>query len=158
MTNPTTMTSNRPYLLRALYEWINDNNLTPYVLADATMPGVQVPKSSVKDGKVVLNIAMRAVASLDMSNHGISFMARFSGMSQSIYIPIDSVIAIYAQETGQGMMLPPDEIRSDSHQYSESLEQHESDSGQDQDQDTDDTPTPPDKPSPSKGGHLRIVK
>ena len=158
MVNTTPMTSNRPYLLRALYEWINDNNLTPYVLADANAPGVQVPKSAIKDGKVVLNIAMRAVASLHMSNHGISFMARFSGMSQSIFIPIDSVIAIYAQETGQGMMLPPDESHSDAHQYSESLENHENESGQDQD--SDDSPSPPDKPSPSppKGGHLRIVK
>lgn len=158
MVNTTPMTSNRPYLLRALYEWINDNNLTPYVLADANTPGVQVPKSAIKDGKVVLNIAMRAVASLDMSNHGISFMARFSGLSQSIFIPVDSIIAIYAQETGQGMMLPPDESNADAHQYSESLENHENDSGQDQQ--SEDSPTPPDKPKPSspKGAHLRIVK
>ena len=157
MVNTTPMTSNRPYLLRALYEWINDNNLTPYVLADANAPGVQVPKSAIKDGKVVLNIAMRAVASLDMSNHGISFMARFSGMSQSIFIPIDSVIAIYAQETGQGMMLPPDESHADAHQYADSLENHENESGQDQD--SEDSPSPPDRPNPSppKGGHLRIV-
>jgi stringent starvation protein B len=156
MTSTIAMTSNRPYLLRALYEWINDNNLTPYVLADATLPGVQVPKSSVKDGKVVLNIAMRAVASLEINNFGISFMARFSGKSQSIFIPIESVIAIYAQETGQGMMLPPDESQAESHEYSDSLEQHESESGQEQQ--ADDQPKPPKPPNPPKGGHLRIVK
>ena len=81
MKNITTMTSNRPYLLRALYEWINDNNLTPYVWADASLPGVQVPKSAIKDDKVVLNIAMRAVASPEINNHGISFMARVSSKS-----------------------------------------------------------------------------
>ena len=157
MKNITTMTSNRPYLLRALYEWINDNNLTPYVLADASLPGVQVPKSAVKDDKVVLNIAMRAVASLEINNLGISFMARFSGKSQSIFIPIEAVIAIYAQETGQGMMLPLDESQAESHEYSDSLEQHESESGQEQ-QRTEEPPKPPSTPNPPKGGHLRIVK
>ena len=157
MKNITTMTSNRPYLLRALYEWINDNNLTPYVLADASLPGVQVPKSAIKDDKVVLNIAMRAVASLEINNHGISFMARFSGKRQSIFIPIEAVIAIYAQETGQGMMLPLDESQAESHEYSDSLEQHESESGQEQ-QRTEEPPKPPTTPNPPKGSHLRIVK
>ncbi len=150
------MSSNRPYLLRALYEWINDNNLTPYILADATYPGVLVPKSSIKDGKVVLNIAMRAVASLQLGNDAISFSARFSGVSQSLYIPVQAIIAIYAQETGQGMMLPPDEVPIDDQPHSESLEQHEHDSGQEIQ--ADDLPKPPSPTMPSKGGHLRIVK
>jgi stringent starvation protein B len=141
--------------IRDRYEWINDNNLTPYVLADATYPDVLVPKSSVKDGKVVLNIAMRAVASLQLGNEALSFSARFSGASQSIYIPVPAVIAIYAQETGQGMMLPPDEVASDDQAHSESLEQHEQDSGQENTDGSDDLPQPP---SPGKGGHLRIVK
>ena len=147
------MSSNRPYLLRALYEWINDNGLTPYILADAMAPDVKVPRSAVKDGKVVLNIAMRAVVSLDLGNDAVSFMARFSGVSQSISIPIDAIIAIYAQETGQGMMLPPDEVPSKEHPQTESLEQHEQDSGQEID--AEDAPAPP---NPPKGGHLRIVK
>jgi stringent starvation protein B len=153
MDNINTMSSNRPYLLRALYEWINDNNLTPYILADATYPDVLVPKSSIKDGKVVLNIAMRAVASLELGNEAISFSARFSGVSQSLYIPVQAVIAIYAQETGQGMMLPPDEVPIDDQPHSESLEQHEHESGQENQ--PDDLPKPP---GPGKGGHLRIVK
>jgi stringent starvation protein B len=147
------MSSNRPYLLRALYEWINDNNLTPYILADATYPDVLVPKSSVKDGKVVLNIAMRAVAALELGNEGLSFSARFSGASQSIYIPVEAIIAIYAQETGQGMMLPPDDPQSEQSAHTESLEQHELESGQEQ---ADDGPPKP--PIPPKSGHLRIVK
>lgn len=153
MNTSNAMSSNRPYLLRALYEWINDNNLTPYILADATFPDVLVPKSSVKDGKVVLNIAMRAVAALELGNEAITFSARFSGVSQSIYIPVEAVIAIYAQETGQGMMLPPDEVHPDEQAHSESLEQHEHDSGQENV--PEDLPKPP---GPGKGGHLRIVK
>lgn len=147
------MSSNRPYLLRALYEWINDNNLTPYILADATYPDVLVPKSSVKDGKVVLNIAMRAVAALELGNEALSFSARFSGASQSIYIPVEAIIAIYAQETGQGMMLPPDDPQSEQNAHTESLEQHELESDQEQ---ADDEPPKP--PIPPKSGHLRIVK
>lgn len=102
------MTSNRPYLLRALNEWINDNGMTPYLLVDAAREGVQVPASVVKDGRVVLNIAPRAVAHLAMDNREVRFMARFGGVSQSVVVPVLAVMAIYAQETGQGMMLPED--------------------------------------------------
>ena len=134
------MSSNRPYLLRALYEWIGDNDMTPYLLVDAGRDGVQVPHSTIKDGRVVLNIAARAVAQLDMGNRDIRFMARFGGVSQSVIVPVTAVLAIYAQETGQGMMLPedgavlpPDEDPSD------------------------DSPDPVDD-GPKRGGHLRIVK
>ncbi|SEO84004.1 stringent starvation protein B [Luteibacter sp. UNC138MFCol5.1] len=103
------MTSNRPYLLRAIYDWISDNGLTPYVLVDAGFPGVRVPSHVVKNGQVVLNLAMRAVANLDLGNDRIAFQARFSGVSQSIVIPVHAVLALYAQENGQGMMFPADE-------------------------------------------------
>lgn len=103
------MTSNRPYLLRAIYDWITDNNLTPYVLVDATRDGVRVPPQVVKNGQVVLNLAMRAVANLDLGNEWISFQARFSGVSHAILIPVQAVLALYAQENGQGMMFPADE-------------------------------------------------
>ncbi|ODS63513.1 MULTISPECIES: ClpXP protease specificity-enhancing factor [unclassified Arenimonas] len=108
MTDTPRMGSNRPYLLRALNEWINDNGMTPHLLVDATSEGVQVPASSVKDGRVVLNIAPRAVAQLHIDNQGVGFLARFGGVSQSVYVPVSAVLAIYAQETGQGMMLPDD--------------------------------------------------
>ena len=104
--NAPRMTSNRPYLIRAIYEWIGDNQLTPYLLVDASIEGVSVPQQAIKDGRVVLNVASRAVARLDLGNDQISFMARFSGVSQQVRVPVQAVLAIYAQETGQGMMLP----------------------------------------------------
>lgn len=106
---PPRMSSNRPYLVRAMYDWITDNGLTPYLMVDAEAPGVQVPAFSVKDGKVILNIAMRAVEALDLGNDRVRFQARFSGASHALSIPLEAIEAIYAQETGQGMMLPPDE-------------------------------------------------
>jgi stringent starvation protein B len=109
-TNETTsMTSNRPYLLRAIYDWISDNDLTPYILVDAAVDGVRVPPQVIKNGQVVLNLAMRAVANLDLGNEWISFSARFSGISQTINIPVHAVLALYAQENGQGMMFPAEE-------------------------------------------------
>src|SRR5690606_2738447 len=105
---PPAMTSHRPYLLRALYEWIVDNGMTPHVLVDATQPGVRVPSHTVRDGRVVLNIAERAVGALTMDNDGIRFSARFGGVSQLVSVPVQAIIAIYARETGQGMVLPDD--------------------------------------------------
>ncbi len=105
-TSTVTMTSNRSYLLRAMYDWISDNGLTPYILVDAAAPGVQVPKSAVKDGRVVLNVAARAVAQLELGQERVSFVARFSGVSQSVEVPMASLLAIYAHENGQGMMFP----------------------------------------------------
>lgn len=105
-TEPATMSSNRPYLLRAIYDWISDNDLTPYLLVDAAADGVNVPPQVIKNGQVVLNLAMRAVAKLDLGNEWISFQARFSGVSHSIRVPVGAVLALYAQENGQGMMFP----------------------------------------------------
>ena len=102
------MTSHRPYLLRALNEWIADNGMTPHLLVDATRAGVQVPAQAVSDGKVVLNIAERAVARLLIDNDAVSFTARFGGVSHPVVVPISAVLAIYARETGQGMALPDD--------------------------------------------------
>jgi stringent starvation protein B len=103
------MTSNRPYLLRAIHEWINDNGLTPYLLVEASAPGVRVPASAIKDGRIVLSVASRAVARLDIGMETVSFLARFGGVSHSIELPISAVLAIYAQENGQGMMFPAEE-------------------------------------------------
>lgn len=153
MAAPGKMSSNRPYLLRALYEWINDNHLTPYILVDARQPGVQVPASTVKDGKVVLNIAMRAVEALELGNESLSFKARFSGVSQFLVIPVQAVIAIYAQETGQGMMLPPDEADSGPVETETGSDTKRQDSGPD-DPDVD----PPKPPVTGKGPFLRVVK
>ena len=132
------MTSNRPYLLRALYEWIGDNDMTAHLLVDATREGVQVPSSTIKDGRVVLNIAARAVAHLDLGNREVRFKARFGGVSQSVIVPLAAILAIYAQETGQGMMLPED-------------------GGTMPEESSDDSPEPPED-GPKRGGHLRVVK
>jgi stringent starvation protein B len=100
------MTSNRPYLLRAIYDWISDNGLTPYILVDAAAPGVDVPQSAIKDGRVVLNVAARAVAQLELGMDRVRFMARFSGVSRAVDVPMAAILAIYAHENGQGMMFP----------------------------------------------------
>ena len=97
------ITSTRPYFIRALNDWINDNHLTPHLMVDATYPGVQVPEQHVKDGKIVLNIAAQAINALVVTNDWISFDARFSGVARQLRFPVKSVEAIYALENGRGM-------------------------------------------------------
>jgi stringent starvation protein B len=98
------MTPNRPYLLRALYEWIGDNDMTPHILVDAGFPGVDVPEQAVQKGKVILNIDPAAVRELNLGNEWLTFSARFSGRSSNVMVPVEAVLAIYAKENGQGMM------------------------------------------------------
>jgi stringent starvation protein B len=137
------MTSSRPYLLRAIYDWILDNSLTPYVMVDAVMPNVAVPERFVEDGKIVLNIAPQAVGGLSLGNDAVQFDARFSGIAQHVYVPVEAVKAIYAVENGRGMVFSEDE--------------------------ESDPPMPPKDDDDSKGGsqgggskgggsHLKIVK
>lgn len=108
MTEAIAMTSNRPYLLRAVHEWICDNGLTPQIVVDATRPGVVVPRQAISEGRVVLNLAPRAVAHLEIGNEAITFMARFGGASHAVTVPVAAVQAIYARENGQGMLLAED--------------------------------------------------
>ncbi|MEM7542013.1 MAG: ClpXP protease specificity-enhancing factor [Pseudomonadota bacterium] len=118
------MTSTKPYLIRACYEWIADNGLTPYILVDASMAGVEVPLEQVEDGKIVLNVGMTAVRDLELGNDWISFSARFSGVAHSIVAPVTAVLAIYAKENGKGMALPEDpETDSEDRDSDEALEQ-----------------------------------
>lgn len=98
------MKPRRPYLLRAMHEWISDSGCTPHVVVDATVAGVEVPQQYVKDGKIVLNISGSATAQLVLGNDGISFNGRFGGASMSVRIPVEAVLAVYARETGQGMV------------------------------------------------------
>jgi stringent starvation protein B len=107
--SPEGMTTNRPYLLRALYEWITDNGLTPHVLVDAEADGVDVPEHAIQKGKVVLNIAAGATENLLLENEAICFKARFSGKPYPINVSMNAVIAIYARENGQGMMFAPED-------------------------------------------------
>ncbi len=103
------MTPSKPYLVRALYQWILDNETTPYILVDTSDEAVQIPQGIANDGKVVLNIAPAAVQDLDIANERIVFSARFGGVAQQVYCPMSSLLAIYARENGEGMMFPLDE-------------------------------------------------
>jgi stringent starvation protein B len=98
------MTPSRPYLVRALQEWMVDNNFTPYIVVDAGVQGVQVPQDFVSDGQIILNISPSAVRGLIISNDAIDFNARFGGVPMRVYVPIVAVLAIYARENGQGMV------------------------------------------------------
>ncbi len=103
------MTPNRPYLIRALYQWILDNNLTPHLLVDARRKDAELPIAYVQDGKIVLNIAPSAVRGLVIGNDRISFGARFGGVAMDVSVPVEAVIGIYARENGRGMLFPEDE-------------------------------------------------
>jgi stringent starvation protein B len=98
------MTSISPYLIRALYEWITDNGLTPYILVDAEKEGLHAPLEYADNGKLVLNIAPRAVRDLRVDNDAITFSARFGGVARDVFVPVQAVLAIYARENGQGML------------------------------------------------------
>lgn len=108
------MTSSRPYLVRALYEWIVDNECTPHLLVNSDYPGVQVPDGFASEGQIVLNVAPSAVRGLQMNNQAITFEGRFGGVPHSLHVPSAAVMAIYARENGQGMVFeieptPPDD-------------------------------------------------
>lgn len=131
------MISSRPYLIRALYEWIVDNGFTPYLLVDIAFEGVDAPTEFADNGKLVLNVAPRAVRGIDLGNDGVRFNGRFGGVARDVWLPVQSVLAIYARENGQGMLFS--------------------------DQDGGDDPPPdgsPDGPGEGgkKGPKLRVVK
>jgi stringent starvation protein B len=100
------MKSSRPYLVRALYEWIVDNGCTPFVLVDAHWSGVEVPQQYVKNGEIVLNVSPGAVANLLMSNDDVRFRGRFGGVPVEIVAPMAAILGIYARENGQGYVSP----------------------------------------------------
>ncbi len=103
------MSSSKPYFIRALYEWVVDNNCTPHILVDAHVSATQVPQQHVnKDGQIILNISPSAVKDFFMDNTAISFNARFSGVANNLYIPMAAILGIYARENGQGMMFEPE--------------------------------------------------
>jgi stringent starvation protein B len=123
--------SAKPYLLRGMVQWMEDNGLTPQILVDATQPGVSVPQEHVKAGKIVLNIAARATGRRDLANEHVSFGARFGGVAREVWVPMAAVLAVYARENGQGMTFPTEE--------------------------TDTPPSAPEPPPPERP-KLRVVK
>ncbi|WP_390509380.1 ClpXP protease specificity-enhancing factor [Vibrio alginolyticus] len=156
------MTARRPYMLRAFYDWLVDNDLTPHLVVDATMPGVRVPVEFIQDGQIILNIAPRAVGNLELGNDAITFHARFSGRPHSVIVPVYAVQAIYARENGAGTMFEPEEAYT--HIEEEAMTEEESSPSfttvsdepselvSDSDAEEDDTPRPKGKPS------LRVIK
>ena len=131
----------RPYLLRAIYEWTNDNNLTPYLLVKAEEHGVSVPRQHVQDGQIVLNIAPHAVQQMLMDQDSVSFNARFGGVSQQLYIPMYAVLGLYARENGQGLFFDPQEY--DGQRPEAPISQLEADN--------------PESPVPTKKPSLRVL-
>lgn len=99
----------KPYLVRALYDWMIDNDLTPYLLVDAERPEVVVPRQYVQDGKIILNLKPQAISALSLGNQKIAFSARFGGTPMQLDIPLPAVLALYAKETGKGMVFEPEE-------------------------------------------------
>lgn len=137
------MTPNRPYLLRAFYEWIVDNNGTPYLVVDATARDVKVPTQFVQNGQIVLNTAPSAVGNLQLGNEAVTFNARFGGQPFALHIPVTAVLAIYARENGAGTVFTLEEEEDEADIFSESLE---------------DDPAPPEPPKPKRASHLKVVK
>lgn len=101
--------SRKPYLVRALHEWMGDSGLTPQLIVDATVSGVSVPAEYVRDGKIVLNLSMQAVRELNLGNEAISCSARFGGVAHDLWLPMPAVLGIYAQETGEGIAFSGDD-------------------------------------------------
>ncbi|ENE5172166.1 ClpXP protease specificity-enhancing factor [Vibrio cholerae] len=149
------MTPRRPYLLRAFYDWLLENELTPHLVVDATLPGVKVPLEYVQDGQIILNVAPRAVGNLELGNDEVTFNARFSGRPHLVIVPIYAVQAIYARENGAGTMFEPEPAYLDMMDFPEEI--HSDDSLIELESDiavehTEETSRPRGKPS------LRVVK
>lgn len=102
------LSARRPYLLRAFYDWLLDNQLTPHLVVDINLQGVQVPLEYARDGQIVLNIAPRAVGNLELGNDEVRFNARFGGVPRQVSVPMAAILAIYARENGAGTMFEPE--------------------------------------------------
>jgi stringent starvation protein B len=107
------MNSLKPYLIRAIYDWILDNSFTPFMLVDAAIDGTLVPEAFVEEGRIVLNLRPEAIKSLDLGNDFVSFNTRFSGKPMQVHVPIQAVLALYAQENGRGMVFDQEEAGDD---------------------------------------------
>lgn len=145
------LSSRRPYLIRALYDWVLDNDLTPHLLVAADAPGVHVPRQFVtEDGKITVNISPGAVRGLSLGNELVQFSARFSGQSYNVSLPPGAVLALYARENGEGMLFGDVEESpaADDHTLSAD-EQDKSDQA-----DADDS----DEQARKKRAHLKVVK
>lgn len=148
------MTSSRPYLIRALYDWILDNECTPHVLVNASHDEVEVPRQFVKDGQIVLNVSPSAVQDLSLSNDSLSFNARFAGEPHYVYVPVAAVLGIYARENNQGMVFETEVASAESEQPGTRSQEGQGDDTQQEDARS------PSRPKRSASGKpsLRVVK
>ncbi len=141
------MSSSRPYLVRALFDWIVDNGLTPHLLVNAVHPGTEVPTEFVENGKIVLNISPTATEALDLGNEVVMFNARFGGQPMTITVPVNAILAIYARENGQGMLFGEDDGQVPDPEGGAPAGEGDGDD------------EPPQPPSGGGGGpHLKVVK
>lgn len=132
----------RPYLIRAMHEWLSDNDFTPYLMVDATHPQLLAPTEYANDGKLVLAISYQATHNLTIDNDGLSFKGRFGGVSKDIWVPIQAVIGIYAkEEPSEGCFFDPHEY--DGYEFDDQTHDNDDDNHQDE--------------PPKKGGHLKFV-
>ena len=114
--------SKRPYLIRAMHEWMRDNGHTPHIVVDTSLDGVSVPQEHIKDGKIILNISETAAHNLKLTNDAVSFRARFGGVPFDVWAPIRAVLGIYARETGQGMIFSHDSEQPEAPELKEEVE------------------------------------
>lgn len=148
------MTSCKPYLVRAIYDWIMENKCTPYLLVDAEFPGVQVPFEFVKDGQIVLNISSGATGGLMLGDDEIEFNARFGGEPRHLIVPLSAVLFIYAKENGEGMPFPPEPKPDISEQSEEpNLTSVDGQAGESNAENSDKKPN-----KPAKVSHLKVIK
>ncbi|TMN92247.1 ClpXP protease specificity-enhancing factor [Pseudoalteromonas phenolica] len=141
------MTPNRPYLLRAFYDWIVDNDCTPHLVVNAEYPAVQVPVQFVQDGQIVLNISPSAVTQFDMDNQQLSFNARFSGQPMQVYVPMGAILAIYARENGEGTVFTQ-----------ETFPEYDEEQQVEAEVAVEAAEEKPKEPEKKKGAHLRVIK
>lgn len=153
------MQSSRPYLARALYQWLLDNELTPYIVVDAEQPGVEVPRQFVQNGQIVLNLGPTAVRDLFMENNAIGFSARFGGQPMQVMVPTEALVALYARENGVGMVfghepVMPESTGDEASEAGPALAGVESDERQEGEGDERDGEAPRRKGPPS----LKVIK
>ena len=145
------LSSTLPYLLRAMHEWMTDNDQTPLVIVDTTVDGVDVPTAHIKDNRIVLNLAWAATRNLQMQNELVSFEARFGGVAHAVSFPPAAIQGIFARESGQGMQFRSEPLTDDALADQTAFPQAQADTSSDEDSD-------PPPPTGGKAPFLKVVK
>ncbi|PHR63377.1 MAG: ClpXP protease specificity-enhancing factor [Idiomarina sp.] len=152
------MTPRRPYLVRAMYEWLLDNQLTPHLAVDADYPGCQVPWQFVQDGQIILNISPTAVTNFTADNNTVQFNARFSGSPHRVIVPMGAILAMYARENGAGTMFEPEPDYDNPSAITPVSEPTAESAKSEKAEKETDTKKKESQKKKSSGSHLRVVK